>query len=78
MAQMKDIKRRISSVGNIMQITNAMELVSSAKLRKARRTLETTRPYYQTVFEDINELIRSADEILYKVKTGEKGHYAFL
>ena len=28
--------------------------------------------------EDINELIRSADEILYKVKTGEKGHYAFL
>ena len=27
--------------------------------------------------EDINELIRSADEILYKVKTGEKGHYAF-
>lgn len=62
MAQMKDIKRRISSVGNIMQITNAMELVSSAKLRKARRTLETTRPYYQTVFEDINELIAMSGE----------------
>ena len=28
--------------------------------------------------EDINELIRCADELLYKVKTGEKGHYAFL
>lgn len=57
MAQMKDIKRRIGSVGNIMQITNAMELVSSAKLRKARTTLETTRPYYQTVYRDINQLI---------------------
>lgn len=62
MAQMKDIKRRISSVGNIMQITNAMELVSSAKLRKARRTLETTRPYYQTVFQDINELIEMSGD----------------
>lgn len=57
MAQMKDIKRRINSVGNIMQITNAMELVSSAKLRKARRSLETTRPYFRTVYRDINELI---------------------
>ena len=28
--------------------------------------------------EDINELIRQADELLYTVKTGEKGHYAFL
>ena len=34
--------------------------------------------YGSSSLEDINELIRSADEILYKVKTGEKGHYAFL
>lgn len=58
MAQtMKDIKRRIGSVGNIMQITNAMELVSSAKLRKSRKRLETTRPYYQTVYRNINEIL---------------------
>lgn len=58
MAQsMKDIKRRISSVANIMQITNAMELVSSAKLRKSRLRLESTRPYYQTVYENINEIL---------------------
>lgn len=58
MAQtMKDIKRRIGSVGNIMQITNAMELVSSAKLRKSRKRLEITRPYYQTVYENINEIL---------------------
>ena len=58
MAQnMKDIKRRIGSVGSIMQITNAMELVSSAKFRKARQRLEATRPYYKTVCDNINELI---------------------
>ncbi len=58
MAQnMKDIKRRIGSVGSIMQITNAMELVSSAKLRKARTRLEKTRPYYETVYENINEIL---------------------
>lgn len=58
MAQtMKDIKRRIASIGNIMQITNAMELVSSAKLRKSRNRLEVTRPYYQTVYNNINEIL---------------------
>lgn len=58
MAQtMKDIKRRIGSIGNIMQITNAMELVSSAKLRKARANLETTKPYFGTVYRNINEIL---------------------
>lgn len=62
MAQtMKEIKRRISSVGNIMQITNAMELVSSAKLRKIRQRLETTRPYFETVYQNINEILSESD-----------------
>lgn len=62
MAQtMKEIKRRISSVGNIMQITNAMELVSSAKLRKIRQRLETTRPYFETVYANINEILSESD-----------------
>ena len=63
MAQtMKEIKRRINSVGNIMQITNAMELVSTAKLRKTRARLEMTRPYFQTVYENINEILAAGDE----------------
>lgn len=63
MAQtMKEIKRRISSVGNIMQITNAMELVSTAKLRKIRSRLETTRPYFQTVYDNINEILAVGSE----------------
>lgn len=58
--QMKDIKRRIRSVSNIRQITNAMELVSTAKMRKTRKKLENTRPYYQSVVESIREILSLA------------------
>lgn len=53
---MKDIKRRIKSVGSTRQITKAMELVSSSKLRKAKARAEQARPYF-------NELYRSMCEI---------------
>ncbi|WIV12178.1 ATP synthase F1 subunit gamma [Proteiniborus sp. MB09-C3] len=64
MAQsMKDIKRRIRSVGGIKQITKAMELVSSAKLRKARERLEMSRPYYQTLVRSIQDILSSTTGI---------------
>lgn len=55
--KMKDIKRRIHSVSSIRQITNAMELVSTSKMRKTRMRLEATRPYYTTVINNIGELL---------------------
>ena len=42
---MRDIKRRIKSVKSTKQITKAMEMVASAKLRKTRKRLEESRPY---------------------------------
>lgn len=57
----KDIKRRIQGISSIMQITNAMELVSSAKLRKARERLDVTKPYFQTVYRNINEILGSSN-----------------
>ena len=42
---MRDIKRRIKSVKSTKQITKAMEMVASAKLRKTRKNLEESRPY---------------------------------
>lgn len=56
-AKMKDIKRRINSISSIRQITNAMELVSTSKMRKTRIKLEKTRPYYSTVANNISELL---------------------
>ncbi len=64
MAQnMRDIKRRIRSIGNTKQITKAMELVSSAKLRKARKKLEKTRPYFNTVVRSIQDILSSSTGI---------------
>ncbi|MCD1147577.1 ATP synthase F1 subunit gamma [Peptoniphilus sp. KCTC 25270] len=57
MASTREIKRRIRGINNIRQITKAMELVSTAKLRRARSNLEATRPYYETVLDDIQELL---------------------
>ena len=44
-ASMKDIKLRIRSVESTMQITKAMQLVASSKLRGARTRMEASRPY---------------------------------
>lgn len=53
----RDIKRRIRGISNIKQITKAMELVSSAKLKRARERLEKSRPYYETVRNNIQEIL---------------------
>lgn len=53
---MKDIKRRIKSVSNTKQITKAMELVSSAKLRRAKDAVVQSRPYFETLYETIKDI----------------------
>ena len=45
MANLKDIRGRISSVKNIRKITRAMEMISAARLRKAEQRIEHLRPY---------------------------------
>ncbi|MBN2898219.1 MAG: ATP synthase F1 subunit gamma [Clostridia bacterium] len=57
----RDIKRKIKSVNSTMQITKAMELVSTAKLKKNKDRLEMTRPYYETVLKTVGEIMRDAD-----------------
>lgn len=49
MASQRDIKRRIDSVRNTRKITRAMELVASAKLRRAQDSIESLRPYAQAM-----------------------------
>ena len=48
-ANMKAVKLRIKSVQSTMQITKAMELVASSKLRKAKERAEVCRPYFETM-----------------------------
>ncbi|MBS5165702.1 MAG: ATP synthase F1 subunit gamma [Butyricicoccus sp.] len=55
---MKDIKRRIRSVESTMQITKAMELVASSKLRRAKERVEQTRPYFYALQETVSRVLR--------------------
>lgn len=55
-ANMKAVKLRIKSVQNTMQITKAMELVASSKLRKAKDRAETCRPYFRELHQTLKEI----------------------
>lgn len=55
-SNMKDIKLRIKSVESTMQITKAMELVASSKLRRAKERAENTRPYFNTLHQALCDI----------------------
>ncbi len=52
----RDIKRKIKSVNSTRQITKAMELVSTAKLKTNRRRFEKTKPYFKKTCDTINDI----------------------
>ena len=56
---MKDIKRRIKSVQSTMQITKAMELVASSKMRRAKERALSVRPYFNASMRLLRVWLRS-------------------
>ncbi|MCM5662394.1 ATP synthase F1 subunit gamma [Galbibacter mesophilus] len=56
MANLKEIRSRISSVGSTMQITSAMKMVSAAKLKKAQDAITAMRPYSDKLTELLQSL----------------------
>ncbi len=60
-ASMNDVKARIKSVQSTMQITKAMELVATSKLRRAKERAENTRPFYQLLSGAISALHRVSE-----------------
>ena len=60
-ASMNDIKSRIKSVTGTMQITKAMELVATSKLRRARERIEASRPFHEIIGEAIDEISASTE-----------------
>ena len=50
---MKDIKLRIRSMESTKQITKAMEMVASSKLRRAQERMLTSRPYFEALYETV-------------------------
>ena len=85
-ANMKAVKLRIKSVQNTMQITKAMELVASSKLRKAKERAEGCRPYFEELYSTLKEIAQGNtdfasvfakepvnDKICYVVIAGDRG-----
>ncbi len=61
MANLKEIRSRISSVGSTMQITSAMKMVSAAKLKRAQDAIIQMRPYANKLTELLENLSGSLD-----------------
>ena len=61
MANLKEIRNRISSVSSTMQITSAMKMVSAAKLKKAQDAITTMRPYADKQTELLQSLSAALD-----------------
>ena len=86
MANLLDIRRRIRSVKNTQQITKAMKMVSTAKLRRAKERVINARPYANEIVVVLNSLVmrteqkshplleeRVEEKILVAVVTADKG-----
>ena len=64
MANLKEIRARISSVGSTMQITSAMKMVSAAKLKRAQDAITQMRPYANKLREllvNLSSTLEGAD-----------------
>ncbi|MFC4633804.1 ATP synthase F1 subunit gamma [Dokdonia ponticola] len=61
MANLKEIRNRISSVSSTMQITSAMKMVSAAKLKKAQDAITAMRPYSDKLTELLQNLSAGLD-----------------
>ena len=64
MASTKEIKNRIKSVSDTQKITNAMYLISSTKMRKARREADGTRPYFALLRREIRRMFAVGPDLI--------------
>ena len=82
----KEIKNRIRSMESTKQITKAMEMVAASKLRRAQAQILSSRPYFETLYATIQDIIRSTKDfsspylqerdgkkVMYIVIAGDRG-----
>lgn len=81
MASVKDIKGRIKSINSTKQITNAMKLVSTAKLTKSKQAVFKTRPYFEKVQSTILSIAKNSEGMkspLLQANASDKKAYVVL
>ena len=52
-----EIRSRINSINETKKVTDAMYMISSVKMRRARKELESTAPYFRALREELGELL---------------------
>lgn len=62
MANAREIQARMKSIKDTMKITNAMCMISSSKLQKARRDLKNTEPYFYTIQDALAKILDLSPE----------------
>lgn len=78
-ANMKAVKLRMKSVQSTMQITKAMELVASSKLRKAKERAETCYPYFTELHETLKTIANGNTEFTsVYAKAAENNKYCYI
>ena len=63
MVNLRDLRLRMRAIGQTLQVTKAMNLISTSKLRKGRRTLEDTTPYFIRIHKSMFDLLSSVDNV---------------
>ncbi len=79
MASMRDIKRRKSSVQSTQQITKAMKLVSTVKLQRARNVAESSKAYFDYMYDTVSSILTRTGDIKHRyLQSGESGKKAVI
>lgn len=66
MANIKEVQDRIKSIQDTMKITNAMYMIASSNLKKAKKALEDTEPYFYTLQYAITRILRHVPDLEHK------------
>lgn len=76
MATTREIKNRINSVKDTRKITNAMYLISSTKMRRAKKELELTRPFFEMLKRQIASMVNMSERVRSDYLRGADGSRA--
>jgi F-type H+-transporting ATPase subunit gamma len=74
MATLRDIKKRIGSVQSTRQITRTMEMVATAKLKKAQTRIENARPYALAIAEVLGNVVRFVGDVKHPLLETREEH----
>ena len=63
MANTKEIQERMASINDTLKITNAMYMISSSKLKKSKKMLEDTEPYFYMLQSQMGRILRHVPDM---------------